>query len=373
MRKELFRMYTESTLVGIAKRENNKKRSYLVVNRLQGKHVPVSPSAALAMFDELAQILCTEYAGESLLFIGFAETATAIGARLAIRLDSYYMQTTREYVPGADYLYFTESHSHATEQKLVKNDLDAVIDRVRSIVFVEDEVTTGNTILNIVDIIEKRYPGRISFSVASILNGMDDAAIGVYHARNIKVHYLVKTNHGSYTRIAEGVREDGEYIGKNEKEVYRVPVVNVSGWLNARRCVTGKEYEIACGALWKQIESRIFIEKGSGVLVLGTEEFMYPALYAAKRIEDCGAVVKFHATTRSPIAVSTGQDYPLHSRYELSSLYDADRTTFIYDLDSYDQVIIITDADHKEKDGICSLVNALSAKGNRNIIMFRWC
>ena len=31
-------------LITIAKRENNTKRSYLYVNPLQGKHIPVSPS-----------------------------------------------------------------------------------------------------------------------------------------------------------------------------------------------------------------------------------------------------------------------------------------------------------------------------------------
>ena len=50
-------MYLESDLVRIGKRENNKKRNYLVVNRLQGKHIPVLPSEALSMFDALAEII----------------------------------------------------------------------------------------------------------------------------------------------------------------------------------------------------------------------------------------------------------------------------------------------------------------------------
>ena len=33
--------YTEKDLVKIAKRENNTKRNYLVVDPLQGKHIPV--------------------------------------------------------------------------------------------------------------------------------------------------------------------------------------------------------------------------------------------------------------------------------------------------------------------------------------------
>ena len=54
-------MYLESDLVRIGKRENNKKRNYLVVNRLQGKHIPVLPSEALSMFDALAEIIEKEY------------------------------------------------------------------------------------------------------------------------------------------------------------------------------------------------------------------------------------------------------------------------------------------------------------------------
>ena len=48
-------MYTENSIVRIAKRENNKKRNYLVVNRLQGKHIPISPNESLKMFQALAE------------------------------------------------------------------------------------------------------------------------------------------------------------------------------------------------------------------------------------------------------------------------------------------------------------------------------
>ena len=69
-------MYKEKQLVGIAKRENNTKRKYLVVNRLQGKHIPVSAKEAFRMFSELAAQVREAYAGERLLLVGFAETAT---------------------------------------------------------------------------------------------------------------------------------------------------------------------------------------------------------------------------------------------------------------------------------------------------------
>ena len=52
----------------------------------------------------------------------------------------------------------------------------------------------------------------------------------------------------------------------------------------------------------------------------GTEEFMYPALYVGAKLEEAGYTVRMHATTRSPIAVSKEEKYPLHTRYELASL-----------------------------------------------------
>lgn len=54
-------MYTEAELVRIAKRENNTRRKYLVVNRLQGKHIPVSPKEALQMFRSLAELIKEAY------------------------------------------------------------------------------------------------------------------------------------------------------------------------------------------------------------------------------------------------------------------------------------------------------------------------
>ena len=113
-------VYTEQALVQVARRENNNKRKYLVINRLQGKHIPVHPCEALSMFRALADTVKDTYRHERLLVIGFAETATAVGAAVACALDADYMQTTRELLPGVSYLYFSEEHSHATEQKLVK-------------------------------------------------------------------------------------------------------------------------------------------------------------------------------------------------------------------------------------------------------------
>ncbi len=360
--------YVENDLVRIAKRENNNKRNYLIVNPLQGKHIPVSPSKALELFSNLAKTLEDEYSGERLLVIGFAETATAIGAGVAILLNAKYIQTTREDIADVEYLFFSEEHSHATEQKLVKNDIDGVIKDIDRIIFVEDELSTGKTIVNIVSIIEKEYSGDLKFSVVSILNGMPKENIDSYKRKNINLHYLLKTN----PEIAEGFVENGNYyecILKSPGDIFRI---NINDYKNPRRLVEADEYRAACDKLWKSIKEEIGIIFKKQVLLIGTEECMFPALYVGEQIEKMGNKVLCHSTTRSPITVSLDREYPLHSRYELKSLYDAKRKVFLYNIGEFDKVFIITDAIGDVEEGLNSLVNALQVH-NKNITLIRWC
>ncbi|MBD5543817.1 MAG: hypothetical protein HDR01_06150 [Lachnospiraceae bacterium] len=364
--------YIEEDFVRIAKRENNKKRNYLVVNPLQGKHVPVSPSKALEVFERLASMIKDKYIGERLLLIGFAETATAIGAQVAITLGTKYIQTTRELIPGVEYLFFSEEHSHATEQKLVKDDIDKVINHIDRVVFVEDEVTTGNTIMNIIKIIRNEYQNGIRFAVASILNGMTDEYLNEYDREKIDLHYLVKTDHSNYGLVADTFAGDGEYVDANDDVVDEVPIISVGGWMNARRLVDANDYQKACSSLVDEVLNKITLNRDENVLVVGSEEFMYPALFLGSKMEGMGCNVRCHSTTRSPIAVSKEPDYPLHCRYDLYSLYDSDRKTFIYDIYSYDEAIIITDSELSHKKGLETLVKALSGK-MKKISVVRWC
>lgn len=367
-------IYKEKDIVRIAKRENNTKRQYLVVNALQSKHIPTSGVKALEMFNTLADIVKAEYPDQKLLLVGFAETATAIGSALAVALNSLYIQTTREIIENAEYLYFSESHSHATEQKLVKNDIDSVINDVDRIIFVEDEVTTGNTILNIINLIEKNYPNNIKFSVASILNGMDSNSLEIYNQRGINVHYLVKTDHSTYTEVAQNFRGDGKYIDCNISSLQtNHNILSADQYINARRITDGKKYNDACNRLFEQVKSKLQLTNNSNILVLGTEEFMYPAIFVATQLEKQGNKVLCHSTTRSPITVSSEENYPVHSRYTLKSLYDSNRTTFIYDLQKYDKVLIVTDVNiENENMGLNSLINALEQCGNNDINVIRW-
>lgn len=386
--------------VSIAKRENNAKRGFLIVNPLQGKHVPVSPATALSVFDELAEKIKEKYKNENLLFIGFAETATAIGAEVAISSGFPYIQTTRENIQDAEYIFFSEEHSHATEQKLVKNDFDKVIFSTDRIIFVEDEVSTGKTIRNIIRKLTQLYEKKISFSVMSVLNGMTEDDNAQYSDLNLNVDFifLEKIDRTNFEKIASGfdsVLKRGE---ENQIDVSPVDFskigckfFSVGGYMNARRLVDSSEYKNACERFAKEILEKIGSPSGKKILVLGTEEFMYPTILTGKKIEQNGNFVRTHSTTRSPISVfdsdsaSGCKKYPLYSRFTLASLYDEERTTYIYNLDYYDKILIITDSSagystdsstdssikEKNKKGLLSLINAVR-KFSGDISVIRW-
>lgn len=360
----------DNKFISIAKRENNTKRRYLIVNPTQGKHIPVSPSLSLSVFTDLAKQIKDKYKSEKILFIGFAETATAIGSHVAISAGMPYIQTTREIIPGVEYIFFSEEHSHATEQKLVKTDLDKIINDINRIIFVEDEVSTGKTILNIINMLQKIYKKSFSFAVMSILNGMTEENVEKYLGINIDFLFLEKVNRVNFEEIASNFKIKGN---ENLPDCSSVDfsVISLNGYMNARRLIDSKLYLKACESLANEIIRTQKIESNKKILVIGTEEFMYPAIFVASQIEKMGNVVKTHSTTRSPISVFLEENYPLHSRFQLKSLYDQNRTTYLYNLDFYDKILIITDSDLQEKAGIESLINAIK-KFSNDITIIRW-
>lgn len=391
----MMRTYKEEELVRVAKRDNNTRRPYLLVNPLQGKHIPVSPARSMELFEALSGVLSAACKGEKLLLIGFAETATAIGAAVAANCPEavWYMHTTRECVAGAgQYLYFSEVHSHATEQKLIADCLDEAVEHADRIVFVEDEVTTGNTILNLIGCMKERYHGAegLSFGILSVLNSMTDAALEHFQEMNIPCLYLNRIEGRDYTEELEPYRYEAERIhgcAGAESGAVSVTMKTFPGKQNPRIGVLPKDYRRACEELAEVCVNeltRLLTGEGaqesasplSGkrLLVLGTEEFMYPALVAAEHLErEAGSgLVRFHATTRSPILPSGEADYPLSSRYELRSVYDGERTTYIYNLDCYDAVLWLHDAPEADRQGISSLSAALESAGCRKLFIGKW-
>jgi hypothetical protein len=184
----------------------NKKRAFLFVSHVLGKHIPVFPhvpllaGAALGLLLErelngsgsqngllLEQVvdgLCNpERAKEAwlrlqadklsaprpLAVIGFAETATALGHSLfeAFGDGCRYVHTTREQIRElASSINFEEEHSHATSHRCYA---EQPVREGEAIVLVDDEMTTGKTTLNIIRDLNVQDPGA-EYYVASLLD-----------------------------------------------------------------------------------------------------------------------------------------------------------------------------------------------------------
>ena len=343
--------YPPESIVHICKRMNNSKRDFLFVNPLQGKHLHVDPSKTFTLFDELVNQVKKVISDEKVIVIGFAETATAIGHYLASSLPNciYYMQTTREFIPkGKSLLDFKEEHSHAMEQFLYGS-VDALQNCDR-IIFVDDEISTGRTILNFIHEFES-VGIHSRYSAATLLNWQNDEWSKKFAELDIDTFFIIR--------------------GKLKDLNAKVPVTAVNGFAETsslgsippvlstksdysdfyKERIGGRPYNL------KDFSENIYAQiagildqslpnSKDEVLVLGTEEFMFTPMVFGKMLgEKLNVNVQFHATTRSPIEASCLEDYAIRFRYPITSCYNENRQTYIYNLKKYDKVYIITDVD----------------------------
>ena len=362
-------------IIGIAKRENNNRRGFLIVNRSQAKHIAADPCETLRLFGALTDKVKETYrdipAGK-LLTVGFAETATAIGAAVAVGTGSRYIQTTRENVPGCEFLYFSEEHSHATEQRLVRSGSDTLMGGVERVLLVDDEITTGKTILNIIDVIMREFPTVKRFSAVSLLNGMTPEHEHIFAQRGIDILYLHKLDNSGYEQLVRDIPTDGLYVQPDiSTPKVQLTRFDAGDFPDARKPLDGGEYGRVCGELCAGIAGRFGFSEGESAVVIGTEEFMYPAIVLADELKKRGIAAVSHSATRSPIAVSCDPSYPLHMRYELPSFYERERRTFIYDLKKYDRAVILTDSRDIPGEAENALVNALASAGNERVYLGR--
>lgn len=369
--------YSIDDLVRLAKRDNNNIRPYLYVNPIQGKHIPTDPQDTMMMCRTLANMVKAAYPSDRLFVIGFAETATGIAAVVCHYLDNvvYYQNTTREQADNEEYLYFTESHSHATDQMLRTNSIDHCFENVDRIIFIDDEVTTGNTICKLVDRIEDKCGiSKIKYSIASILNSMTNFRVNQLEDKGIECLFIsdLPFEYKKNSIMDISYEKDRDTLCKAD-EMENVDCVEFYTKANARSTIPFYEYESEINRFVSKIEKIIGYEHYGKLLVLGTEECMYPAIRLGEILKKDGVAeaVKVHATTRSPIIASCEDGYPLNHRYQIRSVYDKERDTYVYNLKKYDKVIVVTDTGIVAE-GMNDLLVALRSVGNKNILVSRW-
>lgn len=359
--------YTKETTLRVAKRYRNAKRAYLLVNPLQAKHMPVSPTEALTMMRTLGEGLRQEFPGARLV-LGFAETATALGAAVASRLgpDCAFLTTTREAGEGPGWVRFLEEHSHAAEQKLWGGDLDALLQETDTVLFVDDEISTGKTLRNMVAQLTRRWPalGEKTLVAASLLNRVTPEQEEALADAGITCRCLVRLPQEDHTaQVADWtVTEAPPAVPQNLS--FRQETLPGEGLLDPRKTLRIGAYDGSCQAVAEAMLSHALgpVETLGKTLVLGTEECMYPALRLGERLERLGAEVCCHATTRSPIGLCDAPGYPIRSGWKLPSFYEEERTTYVYNLKEYDTVIVLSDTKKTDLRAIQALASVLTCK-----------
>ncbi|MFJ8029603.1 phosphoribosyltransferase [Streptomyces sp. NPDC096032] len=327
-------------LLGLALRRNP-KRAHLLVSHVLGKHVPQRPSVVyghgLALGRRVAALLGEAEAATAVV-LGYAETATGLGHAVADGLGTApYLHSTRRPVPGvAPAGGFEESHSHATSHLLLPED-PALLCGSGPLVLVDDEFSTGNTVLNTVRDLHERHPRHRYVIVALVdMRSPEDAARMQAFAREIGARVDLIAAASGVVRLPADVLEKGQRLVAHHESAgsrpapagrtaprspHRTPRVDL-GW-PARLPDGGRHgftpahrtrLEAALPAMAGRVADALPPD-ARRVLVLGNEELMYAPLRLAEQLErTTGAEVRFSTTTRSPVLALDDPGYAIRTR-----------------------------------------------------------
>jgi adenine/guanine phosphoribosyltransferase-like PRPP-binding protein len=395
-------------LFGLAVRRNP-RRAFLFVSRVLGKHVPIAPcslplaaklltekhreieedrgyatllaaepryqsmdAARLAFADLLARLSAESVfvpKSERTLFIGFAETATGLAQALAAcyRGEIAYVHTTR-YAPETKVaLRFAEEHSHARDHFLFLDGAAEFMNSCRRVVFIDDELTTGNTVLAGIREMHGQYGVR-EFLVFSLLDWRteDDLAkaeaLGVELGLRLKFVSLMR---GSFREVAgsQVTTLPNDYC-YNCAVDYSELDLSGSGINSGRLPLIGTEIA-GQNEICRQLASRLLAEGlgGEGALVLGTGEMIYAPLLIAGYMGQ----LSYQSTTQSPIAPLPGSAIESGVAFAPPDCYSS--AGYLYNLprERYAEALIFTEKKTMQAGGLAQLAACLRDHGMEKV------
>ncbi|MCL7429680.1 phosphoribosyltransferase [Streptomyces sp. YS415] len=331
---------TLKELLGLALRRNP-KRAHLLVSHVLGKHVPQSPAVVhghgVALGRRVRDLLGDQEAAAAVV-LGYAETATGLGHSVADGIGlAPYLHSTRRPVPGITPAGgFEESHSHATSHLLLPEN-PALLAGDGPLVLVDDEFSTGNTVLNTIRDLHQRYPRRRYVVVALVdMRSAADAGRLEEFAREIGARVDLVAAASGTVRLPEGVLEKGqrlvaEYEGvpgargtarpaptDPQPTIKRIDLQWPHGLPDGGRHGFTPAHRIRLESALPQMAARLaeaLPADARRVHVLGCEELMYAPLRLARELERItGAEVRFSTTTRSPVLAVDDPGYAIRSR-----------------------------------------------------------
>lgn len=367
-------------LVSVGYRNNNNKRNFLFISKVLGKHIEVIPNMckvvglllASTIFEQNEEtsifldylknqkdyeikvkdaIKLVYKTNEKIAVLGFAETATALGMAVASAIEnSYYITTTREDIKDIKpFFNFEEEHSHATTHRCFPKEPNK-IKKADRIIIVDDEITTGNSMLNIIRELIKSTNIK-KYTVLSILD------LRNIEYRKIYKKFIDKNNIEIEVKSlisGEIVIEDNKVYCDNKEsiinETYPVTTLNFMSRRGKYLEFTGRfgvsfkdilKLEDECREVANIIKERL--GKYEKLLVLGHGENIYiPSRIASYLSGD----VYFKSTTRSPIHCLEEEGYLINEKNIF--LNNGDKY-YLYNKSSmeknYDIIVLIAEDD----------------------------
>ena len=318
----------------------NPRRLYLFVSKVLGKHWPVRPSVMRDIHVRLAAKIAA--LPGPLLVMGMAETATALGrgvaeeaAARAGRDDVVYLQTTRCRLSRPLAFAFDECHSHAPDHAVYLPDpeLQPLFRAARSLVLVDDEISTGRTLVELARAYLRFNPRLEQIALASIANWLD--------ADRRRELALLLGRPVGFPALVEG---GFQFEPDPDFPPPALPVVDTV----ADRAHDGIAMDPACtGVLagrWRSAVASAFPAMVNGgnpserpLAVIGTGEYAYTPFRLALTLEEAGYDVRFQSTTRSPILVGDA----IASRREFPDHHGDGIPNYLYNLDAARLPVII--------------------------------
>ncbi|MEU3736145.1 MULTISPECIES: phosphoribosyltransferase [unclassified Streptomyces] len=397
-----------SGMLGLALRRNP-KRAHLLVSNVLGKHVPQLPSVVYAAgrdLGERARTLLGDAEARRAVVLGYAETATGLGHCVADGIGlAPYLHSTRRPVDGVRSAGgFEESHSHATSHLLLPED-PRLLTRDGPLVLVDDEFSTGNTVLNTIRALHELHPRERYVIVALVdMRSPQDQGRLADFAREIGARVDLITTASGRVSLPDGVLEKGQALVE-EYEASALPTARREGGSVTRvdlgwpagvpdggrhGFVPGHRaaLEAALPGMAERVAEALVAEPATGVtpprriLVLGFEELMYAPLALGVALEERlrtdaaeATEVRYSTTTRSPVLAVDDPGYAIRSRLVFpahDAPADGSGERYAYNVagGGFDAIVLVVDsvADRPELHAPDGLLAQLAAHAPRVLL-----
>jgi hypothetical protein len=315
-------------LMAFASRQNP-KRGFLFVSKVLGKHIPCRPKRMREVYQRLAEKL--RHLPGPIVVLGMAETATGLGGGVAHSLaelnlgnEVLYLHTTRHRIDAPLLLAFDEHHSHATGHLLYKpkGEYETLFKAARSLVVVDDEISTGRTLKTLTEGVARQLPHCQHIVLTAIVNWLRPAE-----------QRLLQSNFRS--RLSFVSLLEGEFEFQPNKDYHPTLPSGMNGqrWSGYARTDTGR------AGLLMPVDVKHLTLNGvpeGPLVVVGTGEFAFVPFLAAEALENDGRDVLFQSTTRSPIM----EGEAIRSKLTFSDERGEGVVNYIYNLPADRHVII---------------------------------